>query len=249
MKRQPFWALAVGVLSAVVWLFALGGVAIWMGLGELETYRASSAVPTPIRLDDIESGSPIYNHNVVLGPHFLLFDLAVFRYHGGIGGEEPGPDVRVDETYVPAVSESHPFIEHLRALETRYGSLAAVPESVPFPEVGSYALIVRTKSFRTVGAIPRGIVHRGETSGLIVNRIDPLTSDERELLVEANPDVDIESVLILDVGRKLRPPGVSYAFIAGGSALCLLAVYRCVRLVQAHRQRESPYRLPSGPAA
>jgi hypothetical protein len=171
----------------------------------------------------------------------------VFSYTGLPFTGEPSPGTSIKETFVPAISETHPYIESLRRLETMYGSLDKVPRSVRFPEVGTYSLIVRTEAFRTVGEIPDGIEHHDEAAGLIRNKIEPLFPDERELLTKANPELDAESVLVLDSGRELPSPRGSYVTIAGGAALILFAAYRLTTFVRKHRRSESPYRSPTPP--
>ena len=61
----------------------------------------------------------------------------------------------------------------------------------------------------------------GELPGLITNRIDSLSGDERRLLGESYPHADLDSVLIIEHGRQ--PAGIlkTAGLFGGGLALAL----------------------------
>jgi hypothetical protein len=61
---------------------------------------------------------------------------------------------------------------------------------------------------------------RTQLDGLVVNRIEALDADERELLHQDYPGIDFDKCIILEEGRQ--PSDGAMLFLLGGGGLALL---------------------------
>ena len=71
---------------------------------------------------------------------------------------------------------------------------------------------------------------RTQMQGLVVNRIESLGKDERELLVEDYPGIDFDNCIIFEEGRK--PSDGTMIFLMGGGGLALAPRRRRAASVQ-----------------
>ncbi len=62
---------------------------------------------------------------------------------------------------------------------------------------------------------------RTQLEGLVVNRIESLGKDERDLLIQDYPGIDFERCIIFEVGRKPSDGTMIFLMGAGGLALLL----------------------------
>ncbi|HVS35299.1 MAG TPA: hypothetical protein VMS17_06925 [Gemmataceae bacterium] len=61
---------------------------------------------------------------------------------------------------------------------------------------------------------------RTQLEGMVVNRIESLGSDEKNFLLKDYPDIDFDTCIILEEGRK--PSNSAMLFLMGGGGLALL---------------------------
>jgi hypothetical protein len=80
-------------------------------------------------------------------------------------------------------------------------------------------VIVKTHKFKTIGAIPDGLDMEDSVQVLVINRIDSLGQEERELVLENSPGVNLDKVWIVEEGRRPASLAKSGGMTFGGVLL------------------------------
>ncbi|MDJ0785733.1 MAG: hypothetical protein QNK05_02925 [Myxococcota bacterium] len=204
----------------------LGGIVAFLGFQERTLSEGATQEPLAVTLEDLESGQVPTNPHLEVGEHWRTNAEIVFRYEQPAGEPEgqPSPKAKVDYAYYPIFSDSLPGVNNLANLTKLYGGADKIPES-QLPEVGDFAVIVKTKRFKTVAQIPTpGWERLPPVRGLVINRIESLRSDEAALVQQGFPAVDLTKVLILEEGREPASATRAMSMMGGGAGLSLLGV-------------------------
>jgi len=183
-----------------VWIAAvvLGGMLAFYGYKEVKVSSGASGKATEMNLAGLEKGEDLANPHIRLDAHWALYPVCIFEYEG-VG--QARDHHKVNYTYYPVISPEHPFLVTLAKLEEEYGDLDKAPEE-KLPEIEDFAVLVKTKRFGTVGAIPDDILPAESVQGLVVNRISKLETEECRLLRESFPKINLDKVLLLDSDRR-----------------------------------------------
>ena len=197
-------------------------------LGNAGEYRVSSGATTEaeiVDLSQVEAGARPENSHVQFDSHSAVYAGSVYEYEmDKYETGEPGRGTKVNYTYYPIISAQHPFNVRWDELAAQYGSFEAVPETENLPDLTTFAVLVKTERFTTVGSIPDGIEDGQSVKGLLINRIESLDSEEKKLVGESFPQVNVDSLLILEDGRKPSPATKFMGMIGGGVVLVLAGV-------------------------
>ena len=148
-----------------------------------------------------------------------LYEYETSKY----GSQEATNSSKVTATYYPIVSNSHPYVVATDALAIKYGGYDKIPDS-EWPEFGQFAVLVKTDAFKTIGKIPDEWTEKKKITGLIVNEIDPLGSEEMNLIRESFPSIKFGQVLILEQGRTPSSTAASFGMMGGGGILAAFGV-------------------------
>jgi hypothetical protein len=206
-------------------LIVIGGVLAFFGFQEFRLSSGASGEPVSADLAAAEAGTEPSSPHVVFGPHSAIYGASIYEYRQSkYSREEPGPSTKVSHAYYPVISTEHPFNVAWDALAEKYGSFDEVPETETFPDLTTFAVLVKTKRFDTVGSIPDGISDEPSIQGLLINRVSGLDKEEEKLIKQSFPQVDVDSLLILEEGRKPSGYLKSFGMIFGGAVLALLGV-------------------------
>src|SRR5262249_13381305 len=128
----------------------------------------------------------------------------------------PTDSSTVNYCYYPVISINNPFNKQVEELMAKFhGHVPA--ESVP--QVTKCAVLIKTKQFKTKGAIPGGIADEDSLQGLVITSIESLGSEEKKLLKEGMSGIDLDKVVIIEDGRKPSSAMLSVGMMAGGVLL------------------------------
>jgi hypothetical protein len=201
-KGQPMFRIKL-----IIAVF--GGILVFWGVQEFRVSQGTSAEPVAADLAALESGQEPPNPHMQLGAHLALYPAAVYEYsQSKYASGDPGPTARVNHCYYPIMS---------------------VPDAAPTAGDASFdlnriAVLVRTKRFRTIGDIPDDFRNETSITGLVVNRIQSLDKQERKLILESFPTMNLDKVLILEDARRPASLAKSGGMIGGGLLLGLIGV-------------------------
>jgi hypothetical protein len=221
-----------GIIRLVV--VSLGLVAIGGGLvlyGLTEKWAAEGTTPDPVEADlaKMETGDVPANRHVRVGPHLALYygTVSSFKTRNRL---RPKADANTSltHTYYPIIALSNPAAQALTAP-------APKPEEPkpgePKPDVGeadepplpeNFAVLVKTKRFKTFKDIPDDLVRREEAvQGMVFNRTRPLDYKEKKLLKEEFPKADLDKVLVLEEGRTPMSQAGQTGFMIAGVLVAL----------------------------
>lgn len=206
-------------------LIVVGGVLGFEGIKELVLSEGTTSEPQDVEIKDLERGNIPFNNHVRVGKHVAVYPAAVFQYEQSSWfSGEPDRSTKVNYCYYPIVSTSHPLLRRLERLKRQYRGLENVPENVPLTDSRNIAMLVKTRRFKTIGAIPFTIETTAEVHGVVTNKVSSLGGDEAKLIKESFPNLDLDRVLILDVGRTPTSLAASLGMICGGGVLILIGV-------------------------
>lgn len=245
MSKLPGSCLA-GML-----LFILAPCCVIYGCGEWRVSQDVSAEPVAADLAQLEQGNDPADNHVLLGPHVACYYSGVYEYLTDRDHpKDPEPDTHVTSYYYPIVSTSDPSVREINRLIKEYGSLDEVPDDVPIPPIEDFRVLVKTDRFDDVKSLPTTPVVREEKlQGLVINRVASLDSDTKKYVRQSFPDIDFDTVLIVEEGRRpssmLFARGVTFAATLAwllGIVLCFVGL---IQLIVRATSRPAPP--PSAP--
>jgi len=212
-------------MRLVLALIVIGGVVAFLGWQEYAVASGCSAEPVTTELAKLEQGGTPENNHIQIGAHQRFYDATVYQYHQTRGQDGPPKDsTSVDHAYIPIISNEHPFFGEMGELLSKYGSVEDVPEDTEWPSIDNFAVLMKTKEFKTIGSIPDGLLAGAPFSGLVVNRIGKLDKEEAKLVRGNFPKVDLEKILIVEAGRKPKSAMLTMGMMGGGGVLILVGL-------------------------
>lgn len=189
-------------------LIVIGGMVAFFGLQEFRVSRGTSTEPVSIELAELESGKPLPNNHLQIGPHVALYPATVYMYRQGkYSSAEPTTSTSVNYCFYPIISKEHPVFTAV--------------EQGQEPGVTNLAVLVKTKRFPTIGSITSETHEEAGVQGLVINEIDALDNDEKKLIQESFPQVDVDKLWILEQDRKPATLAKSLGMLFGGVVLAL----------------------------
>jgi len=199
-----------------------GGALCYFGYREYSVSAGTSSEPVNVELLDLENGKTLDSNYIRVGPHYRLYDASVYQYKVKSNSEQPTAKTKVNRVYYPVYSTSGPFGKQMDVLMKKYGSYDKLPENLPDNELlptDNLSMIIKTNKYRSIGALPGGMVRCESIKGLVINSIESVGSEEKKLLESGFGEIDFSRVLILQQGRKPTSTTVSLAMMGGGALL------------------------------
>ena len=106
---------------------------------------------------------------------------------------------------IPSSSTSNPEIKKIQELEEKYGSLDKVPGDVE--PLSKFVVMVKTTRYKKVDDVPSTAVRfEQQVQGLILNGINPLSYEERQVMNRISPlNVEEQALQGAVPQRRFRP--------------------------------------------
>jgi hypothetical protein len=173
--------------------FVLGGMLCYFGWKERQLASTSGKEPTGISLKDLIARGPSGNAHVIVG-NYAVADNFVY--------EEDGSSKRWKKVWVPIVP-----------IEPGQKKEAGAAKNV---QALLYSTHVKNEAeVNSTLAVP-------QISGMVINTIETLGSEEKKLLSESYPGTNFDRCLIIEEGREPASPVKQYAMLYGGAGVCLV---------------------------
>lgn len=220
----------LGGLSAVVLVVA--GIAAWLyAVDEGRWVGRVTTRPETLNLESVEQGNLPVNQFVSLRNHWAVYreHTETFRLDAGAEGGR-----RIETLYYPVISDMNPYLLELAGLSRAFGGLDAIPAE-EWPRIERMGVLVRTDSVQSLENVPPLIEFPDGLFGTVLHAETDLPGDERALLAERWPDIDLSRVIIINAGHR---PGNVWAMIAYGVLGTLswaLAIWLLVRMMRQPR--------------
>lgn len=234
----------LGGLSAVVLVVA--GIAAWLfAVDEGRWVGRVTTRPETLNLESVEQGNLPVNQFVSLRNHWAVYreHTETFRLDANADGGR-----RIETLYYPVISDMNPYLLELAGLSRAFGGIDGIP-SEEWPRIERMGVLVRTDSVQSLENVPPLIEFPDGLFGTVLHAETDLPGDERSLLAERWPDIDLSRVIIINAGHR---PGNVWAMIVYGvlGTLCwALAAWLMVRLMRTPRVTRSQPLAHAGRAA
>jgi len=168
----------------------------WWGYKEFKLASGAKATPQKLTCAELGEKGPGANNHVALTDFFLVT-------HSFVYAEKKG---KWDTVWVPAVPSDGPYLAKI--LET----MAEKGENAELPPPEDCKVIVQFKDVTSERALD-SYSSRSNIKGLIINEIDSLGGEERRLLEQSYPGIDMSKCWILEPGRKPKSAGITLGAI------------------------------------
>lgn len=208
-------------VRVLIFGLAIGGAFIKGGLDDLILRRGTSEKPVEVKLEQLEAGTLPDNAYWHIGPHVAMTNVGVYQFSRPRNSRaEPTDATKVGYYYYPILSTQHPYLA--QAAARRKASILAGRGSNPaLPPLDHFTVLVKTRRFETVGALPTRASDEAGIQGMAINRVTRLDDKERRELAALFPHLDVNRLLIFEEGRAPATASGSYAQIAIGATVCL----------------------------
>jgi hypothetical protein len=201
------WRVKLGVIAG-------GAILAFFGWQEYKVSAGASSEAVQTPLEALEQGNTPPNKYVKFGPHYRLYLDLVYEVSVPKGRSEPIASDTVNYIYYPIISKNHPFLKKLEQL----------PPGADVPQIENFSVLVKSKKFGTFGSLPEDDKEEAEITGLIVNEIEGVSSEDQALIRSRYPNIDFTKVLILEEGRSPSSGFKSFGMMGGGVILTLAGI-------------------------
>lgn len=196
------------MFRVVLIILAIGGGTFYAGYQEYTMSGVSKPEPQTISAKQLEADGPGDNANVVISDFYLLDN---FVYEGK-------DEQNWDKIWIPVVDLNGEYIQVLAAHMDEDGTYTSNP---PPPE--DLRIILRSSKIKNQNQLMQ--VHDGDLlAGLVINDIESLGAEEKGILRQSYPNVDLDACWILDHERKPSSPVKTYALMGGGILALLMGL-------------------------
>ena len=205
-------------IRAILILF--GVMLFVMGFRELQLRGLAKSAPQLISCENLADDGPGGNAFVRLSDYMLCdFDF--------VYASEDEAGRKWTDAWVPVVPSDGAYAREVQQIRAEYGDNADFPSPQDFNVI---LWLPSAKSFKDVSEA----ASLDALQGMVINKVDPLDTDERRYLEETYPQVDIRQCWVLQLGR--RPAGMAtLAGLFGGGTILIGACLLWIWL--AHRRR------------
>lgn len=195
-----------------------GAIILFYGYSEYHLASKSAATPQAMAVAELEKGIPANNY-LTLGDHVPLYKMVIYSHSKG--------SQTVDYAYYPITTKDD-LQKIVHELGAKHGGDTRAITDTEFGKAFHPAVLVKTHDFSTIDKLKEAVDKEkfptSNVTGMVVNEIDNLGNNEREMLEGAYPGSDLKNVIIFEAGRKPTPPATSLAIMGAGGAVILLGV-------------------------
>lgn len=188
-----------------------GGFMVYFGFQEMSLASKTESTPQVISCQDLSEAGPGDNANVEMS-EFMLCTMS-FVYEA-IGSS----DTAYKTVWVPAVPLNGEYHQQLLSMLDDEGNLVGEP---PMPK--DLGVLVKTSKASNENAL-YDLADQETLSGLVINEIASLGSEEKKILKDSYPGVNFDKVWILEHGRQPAGAGKTYGLMGGGLLLIVIGL-------------------------
>jgi hypothetical protein len=201
-------------------LIGLGGVLCFIGYQDFKASEGAAAEPQAASLIKLEHGIDPPNKHIEIGEHVAVYDALVYTYEEEGFSSEVDESTRIQYCFYPIVSLAHPFVTTVLGSDGK-----PLHEEITSENLEDFKVVIRTGRFDKVGDLPRHTLAREEkVSGLIFNGWGSLDAEDKRLLKEMFPKVELEKLIIVHENRQPASTAFSFGMIGGGGLLAIVGV-------------------------
>jgi hypothetical protein len=195
------------------WIFAIiGAVVGYYGYREYKLSAGASATPEPISIEELAKGVPA-------NPYRKIGECAPVEY-SVVYMEKNG---KIEYAYYPIISRTDPYWGKVTTLLLKHGGDTSKIKPSDAPVLESFSVLIKTNRYATKSALMAAEFPDKDISGMVVNAIESLGSQEEKLLRQAYPKFDAKNTIIFQENRKPTSSSTAMLMLGGGAFLIVLA--------------------------
>ena len=211
-------------MKNLAFIFLIIGVALLgFGVHQYEVSDGADAGPTNVRLSEVERIGFLNLKNITIDAHLKVYPSLIYSFSAVAGQTEAKDFNRIRYSYYPVVSLIHPYAIKIDELTKKYGGVEKIPNNL-LPELSMFSILVKTADFQKKSDLPTHVQIGNGITGIITNDYSGLSQDEKSLLLESFPKLDLNRVYLLDQGLQPIPSDHIYILIGGGVTLLLIGL-------------------------
>jgi hypothetical protein len=208
MKIKNFFYVAVALVIVSIGLISTG-------IKTTKLQKDVTETPVNISLEELEAGTNPTSAYITINEHIAFFWNTV--YYGSKLSDN------IDYIIYPAVSNIDDYRNAWTALAEKYSEDEEVPEN-EIPKLENIKVFIKTSQYKTTNDIPTDNCEMDSATGLIVNKLDKLDNDVKELIMQSSPDTDFENIIILDIDKTPSDLKMGSLGLIGGIALLIIGL-------------------------
>lgn len=175
----------------------------WWGFKEYRLASGAKAAPQVMSCEVLGASGPGKNAHVTMNDFYMVDHFFVYAEKKR----------RWEAVWVPVVPLNGTYYQELVALVEKEGDQVELPAPKDFKIIAKFTTVQSEHDLIREG-------DKDSLTGMVINEIDSLGSDEKRLLAQNYPGVDVERCWILEVGRKPK----SMMLTLGAMLLALAAI-------------------------
>ncbi len=188
-------------------MIVIGGVIGFLGFQEWQLRTVAKDQAQSITASQLAARGPGNNAHIILTDFFPSPGACVYE-----SKRQGGPWTKV---WVPIVAMDSSYVQEL---------LRKFPNgnvNGPVPTPTDVRIILKTTKAKDEHELASLFEREGQLHGMVINKIESLGSDEKRLLSESYPGIDISRCYIVDHDRSPAGTGKVLGLLGGGGFLVL----------------------------
>ncbi len=185
-------------------LIVLGLVLGYFGIRELRLATAASRKPAHVTCGRLIAQGPGENAHVVVEDFVACVNYFIWE-----GQHKQGPWKKVYIPLLVAGGEWH------REVAARIQKAGKIPDDLPLPK--NIRLIAKFRKVKNEEELLR-LTNQQTMQGMIVNKIESIGSEEKNLLRQGYPGIQFDNCLIFEYGRRPAGALAMVGYLGGGLA-------------------------------
>lgn len=191
-------------------VLVVGCVLVYFGVQEARLSSTTKSQPQPISLAQLASNGPGDNAHVEIRD-FLCSPSFIYESKEGSN--------KWTCCWVPAVSLDSEYAAQLNAMLVANNGV--LPNSFPDPK--SFNVILKMPDVESERDFER-IAAQDTAQGVVINLIEGLGGEEKKILKQSFPGVDLDACYIVEIGRQPSGVAKTAGLIGGGGLLGVLGL-------------------------
>ena len=207
-------------LRVLIFFVVIGGAIFMYGWNERNLARKAGSTPVPMEVADLESKGMPEQIFLTLGEHEPLFEQLIYSH-------KENDDNSVDYCFYPIVSKQQ-VRATLEELAAKHKGGVDEVTNEEFYKAVPIKVIVKTTRYSKLDQIKQEVQGEkfptGKLTGMIVNDVTSLTSQEKNMLIQDCPKFNESTTLIFEQNRTPSSGGLAYGAIGAGVLVVLLGL-------------------------
>lgn len=185
-------------------LVVIGALLTFFGYNENKLASTADAEPQSMSAADLAANGPGDNAHIKLTDFWLLDTQSVVEY-------PENDESTYNKIWSPVIPADDPYVQQY---------ITSDPNLPPPAYTGKVGIVLYSTDINNDDDFNTAMTS-GSVQGLIINEIDKIDGEELSLLQQGLPNMDADTVLVLEHNRQPKSAGTTILMMVGGIVLIL----------------------------